>query len=66
MKHPFRLPMIVIGVAALIFTGAVWVSYWISAAEAQVVTTTVAAAPATGNEAVYELPFARRLPSARR
>ncbi len=53
MKHSFRLPMIVIGVAALIFTGVVWVSHGISVAEAQVATTTVAAVQATGTEALF-------------
>jgi hypothetical protein len=45
--------MIVIGVAALIFTGVVSLSHWVGAAGAQVATTTVAAAPATGDGALF-------------
>ncbi len=53
MKHPFRLPIFSIGAAVLILTGAMVVSHWISAAQAQVATTTVAAAPATGDGALF-------------
>jgi len=54
MKHPFRLPMIVIGVATLIFTGAVSVSQWPGAEEVRVsATATVAAVPGTGGEVLF-------------
>jgi hypothetical protein len=53
MKHPFSLPIFAMGVVALILTGAIAGSRWISAAENPGATTTVAAAPATGDGALF-------------
>jgi mono/diheme cytochrome c family protein len=53
MKHPFRLPICAIGGAVAILIGAVPGSRWIGAAENPATTTTVAAAPATGDGALF-------------
>lgn len=56
MKHvqaAVRSPIFGIGTAVLILTGAVSVSRWINAAEDPAATTTVAAAPATGDGALF-------------
>lgn len=53
MKRSIRFSIFAIGTAVLIFAGAMTVSRWISAAENLAATTTVAAAPANGEGALF-------------
>src|SRR5713226_3368308 len=53
MKHPFGLPMFIVGAVVLILAGAMAGSRWISAAENPAATTVVAAVPATGDGGLF-------------
>jgi hypothetical protein len=53
MKHSFRLPIFIVGGAALILAGAMAVARWISATEAPATTTTTAAAATSGDGVLF-------------